>query len=400
MLPIRESIGGVVKGPSQGQPKGPSQGQPHGPSQGQPNGPSQGQPNGPSQGQPNGPSQGQPNGPSQGQPQGEVVEILEDISITSLSETDLGRKRLYSGGSEGSATETGAGVAAAGKTRSAAKRGRAPTLTSARAALRERVERDREDGFEAALQRRAFCKQKEVGLTEEVPIELEDVHRRGTEELMAASEANLNLILGLTGKSVNLKGGYTAKIRRAAGSIREVLESLVARTESDEVRRLRADNSRLSRELDLVREEVRAYRREFEDSRKKAAEPSNKESSADLMHEFPNMVGTLLDGRLAAFQLPAAPPCHPPLAGDSAPLARATRAALAEKGKGSTAPSANEVARGEPGGVARPSPSSEQGKGEGQGEGKGKGGGVDSVWPLDLKGSGPPSSRVTGGAGG
>ncbi|CAH2085022.1 unnamed protein product [Euphydryas editha] len=160
-----------------------------------------------------------------GQTEGEMEE-LEDISITSLSETDLGRKRLYSGGSENSAPETEADLAAKKKSRSAAKRGKAHTLTSARAALRERVERDCEDGLEAALQNRAFCKQKEVGgHMEEVPIEFDDMDGKRAEELIVASKANLNLILGLAVKSVNLRGGYAAKIRKAAESIREVPES-------------------------------------------------------------------------------------------------------------------------------------------------------------------------------
>ncbi|CAH2100540.1 unnamed protein product [Euphydryas editha] len=216
---------------------------------------------------------------------------------------------------------------------------------------------------------RAFCKQKEVGdPTEEVPIVLDDVDRRGAEELMVASEANINLILGLTGKSVSLRGGYAAKIRRAAGSIREVLESLVARTESDEVRRLRADNSRLSRELELVRQEVRSYRRVFEDSRKKAAESSNTKENADFMRDLAHMVGNIVDGHLSKIQRSAAPPCRPPLAGDSALLARATRAALEEKGKGSAAPSTEVVAQ-----TGREEyPALPQASRKGKGKGKGK----------------------------
>ncbi|CAH2106571.1 unnamed protein product [Euphydryas editha] len=71
------------------------------------------------------------------------MEILEDISLTSLSETYLERKRFYSVGSEDSATETEAGVAAKSKSRLAAKRGKAHTLTSARVDLRECVVRGR-----------------------------------------------------------------------------------------------------------------------------------------------------------------------------------------------------------------------------------------------------------------
>ncbi|CAH2101304.1 unnamed protein product [Euphydryas editha] len=102
-----------------------------------------------------------------------------------------------------------------------------------------------------------------------------------------------------------------------------VLESLVPRTESEEVRRLKADNLRLARELKLVRVEVRAYKREFEDSRKKVAESSNSMGNSDLMQEIAHMVSNFVDGCLAALQLPAAL-----LAGDSRPLARATRAAI------------------------------------------------------------------------
>ncbi|CAH2090471.1 unnamed protein product [Euphydryas editha] len=167
-----------------------------------------------------------------GQLQGEI-EVLEDIEITSLSKAELARKRLYS---ENSGTETETGEAARDKSRPAVKRSKAPTLTSARAALRERVKRDREDGFEAVLQKRVFSKQKEVGVTWTRPIELDDLKKRGPEELMVAAKANLNVILGLTGKWNNLRGAYYAvKIRRAAGSIWEMLESLVVRTETEEV---------------------------------------------------------------------------------------------------------------------------------------------------------------------
>ncbi|CAH2107665.1 unnamed protein product [Euphydryas editha] len=222
---------------------------------------------------------------------------------------DLGRKHLYSGGLEGSVTETGAGVARAGKSRLAVKRGRAPTLISARVALRERMKRDREDGLEVAFQMRDFCKQKEVGgLTEEAPIELEDVDRREAEELMVASEAKLNLILGLAGKSMNLKGRYAAKIRStiASGLLGKCWSPWWPALSPTRFRRLRADNSRLSRDLDLVREEVRAYRREFENSHKKSLESSNTKGSVELMHEIAHMVGNIVDGCLAALHLPAA----------------------------------------------------------------------------------------------
>ncbi|XP_045449089.1 zinc finger CCHC domain-containing protein 3-like [Melitaea cinxia] len=123
-------------------------------------------------------------------------------------------------------------------------------------------------------------------------------------------------------------------------------------------------------------EEVRAYRREFEESRKKGAESTNVKESADLMQDVAVMVGKIVDGRLAALQLPAAPPCRPPLAGDSRPLRK--RGCASRFGE-----------------ATRPPPSIDQRKGEGhkerQGEGKGKGKG--KAKEVEWTAFGPSTSK-------
>ncbi|XP_045448244.1 uncharacterized protein LOC123656621 [Melitaea cinxia] len=280
------------------------------------------------------------------------------------------------------------GASVGARSRPAAKRGKAPTLTGARAALRERVEKDRENEFEASLLKRVYRKEKVVGgHMEETPIELDDIENRGAEELRVASEANLNLILGLTGKSVNLKGGYAAKIRRAAGAIRDMLESLVGRNVTDEVRRLKADICRLTRELELSREEVRAYRREFEDSRKKVAESTSAKEPADLMQDIAVMVGNIVDDRMAALQLPAAPPCGTPMARDSRPLARATRATSANKNRMTAASSASVGAQLDSEEPPTLPLASSKGKGKGKDKGKGK------VKEVEWTAFGPSTSK-------
>ncbi|CAH2104416.1 unnamed protein product [Euphydryas editha] len=91
------------------------------------------------------------------------MEVLDDISITSLSEAELGRKYLYSEGSECSATKTVTGAAAGGRSQTAAKSGKAHTLTGARVARREQVERGREEEFEAFHYKRAYMKEMAMG---------------------------------------------------------------------------------------------------------------------------------------------------------------------------------------------------------------------------------------------
>ncbi|CAH2094176.1 unnamed protein product [Euphydryas editha] len=103
------------------------------------------------------------------------------------------------------------------------------------------------------------------------------------------------------------------------------------------------------------------------------------------------MVSNIVEGRLAALQPLAGPPCRPPLAGDNRPLARATRAAIAEKDRVTAAPSASVVALVDPG--SSPHFSKHRSKERGR---KGEGGGVERVRSHHLKGSGPSRERGIG----
>ncbi|CAH2089506.1 unnamed protein product [Euphydryas editha] len=97
------------------------------------------------------------------------------------------------------------------------------------------------------------------------------------------------------------------------------------------------------------------------------------------------MVSNIVDGRLVALQLLTAPPCRPPLAGDSASLAQATRGALAERGKGVAASSASEVAQV----GLEEFPALTHASNEGKRKGKGKGKWKNMEWTR----SAPPPQR-------
>ncbi|XP_053608938.2 uncharacterized protein LOC135309826 [Plodia interpunctella] len=367
---LRDASGRFLK-------KGPSQGHPNGPSQGHPNGPSQGQSNGPSQGQLKGRS-GKRGGKSlvggekssggkdgsdkersrsehegsrggsegEGTVQGRLWNPLGSVgSITSLSESVLGTKRLYSEVASGSGSGSDTEVEwTRPETLSKAKRGKArgaSNTTGARAETRRSREEDVEASFSATLGTRAFRRGEHPSGDEGsdvAPIEVRDFSALGAEGLMATAVERLGIITSLVRKTTSLKGGYSAKILRASTDIRDIMDTLVSRSESDEVRRLRADNGRLQREVANMRAEVAALRSGFEEARREAnqaARAAEQRSGApaekELMERLEASIAKMIDGRLAElkFCLPRMT-TRPPLAGDSSEVARATRAAIAE----------------------------------------------------------------------
>ncbi|XP_041974093.1 uncharacterized protein LOC121729598 [Aricia agestis] len=256
-----------------------------------------------------------------------IEEILGTESIPSMSESEIvASKRLFSELSGSDTEEIGAGsdktvkpqVAKRGKNRGSSSR-----VSAARQELRDRTKEAKEADFLASLERRSY--RKEVGDVAEPtppgPLDI-DVEAMGPEDLLRAAESNLQEIVGIANKSSNLKGGYANKIRRATSTVRLVLDALGARTEAEETRRLKADNSRLQRELANLREEVRAYKREFEESRTEAAKenrsPMSSEQLGVLERNVARLVSNLVDKRLAALEerLPPLAPVRPPLAAD------------------------------------------------------------------------------------
>ncbi|XP_041987880.1 uncharacterized protein LOC121739459 [Aricia agestis] len=264
-------------------------------------------------------------------------EILGTESIPSMSESELvASKRLFSELSGSEMEETG--DERVSKTQTAKRgriRGAANRASTARQELRERTEVAREADFIASLDSRSF--RKEVVLessTPPGPLDI-DVDTMGPDDLMRAAESNLQEILGIASKSSNLKGGYANKIKRATLAVRMVIDALGARTEAEETRRLKADNNRLQRELANLREEVRAYKRDFEKSRSEAAKerssPMSSEQLGILEKSIARLVGNLVDGRLAALEdrLLPRPVLRPPLAADKKKVACEKRAAEA-----------------------------------------------------------------------
>ncbi|XP_041973291.1 rootletin-like [Aricia agestis] len=266
-----------------------------------------------------------------------LEEILGTESIPSMSESELvATKRLFSELSGSDTEGAGAGsdktvkpqVAKRGKSRGSTSR-----LSAARQELRERTKEAKEADFLGSLDGRSFRKEVTELAESPPPGPLDiDVEAMGPEDLLQAAEKNLQEIVGIANKSSNLKGGYANKIRRATSAVRLVLDALGARTEAEETRRLKADNNRLQRELANLREEVRAYKREFEESRTEAAKekrsPMSSEQLGVLERNVARLVGNLVDKRLAALEerLPPLAPIRPPLAADR------KRAAAQEKG--------------------------------------------------------------------
>ncbi|XP_041988957.1 eukaryotic translation initiation factor 3 subunit A-like [Aricia agestis] len=272
-------------------------------------------------------------------------EILgDDWTMTSvpvsMSESEpVTRKRLYSerSGSDTEGTDVASGRA---KKLPTARRGRgrgtASLLTAARQALTEKEAQKAED-FVSSLERQSFRKSpvKEVTCERPGPLDL-DVDQMAADDLMTTAVGRLDDILYIASRSTNLKGGYASQIRRATGVIRSVLETLAMRTEVEETRRLRADNNRLQREVANLKEEVRAYRRDFEEAKKAVAAQRHsmlsEEQLSTLEGSIARMVGNMIDGRLAAIKdrLPPPPIVRPPLAADRKNAAReASGASLA-----------------------------------------------------------------------
>jgi hypothetical protein len=83
------------------------------------------------------------------------------------------------------------------------------------------------------------------------------------DELEAKAEFGARKIEQVLLKSKNLKGTCVKEVREAALSVMKVVRALVARGDSDELRRLSADNKRLRGQMSALTEEVAALRRAF-----------------------------------------------------------------------------------------------------------------------------------------
>ncbi|XP_041973923.1 microtubule-associated protein futsch-like [Aricia agestis] len=341
-----------------------------------------------------------------------VEELLGVESIPSMSESEMvATKRLFSEIS-GSDTEDVGTANSLSKVQTAKRgktRGSLSRLSAARQELRERTEEARAADFVSALEKKTRKESKTGNPTPPGPLDI-DVETMGPEDLLGAAESNLEEILSIAARSSNLKGGYAHKIRRATSAVRCIIDALASRTVVEETRRLTADNGRLRRELANLREEVRAYKRDFEESRasvaKERSSPMSNEQLGILEKSIAKLVGNLVDGRLAGLEARLPPPAvvRPPLAADKKREALEKRA-TADKSPVPEAAAARDLppvlttpavcrrreefpalpVRPE----VRPAPTPAQTK-KSKSKGKGKGKGADQPEPVNP---GPSTSR-------
>nr|XP_026499747.1 neurofilament medium polypeptide-like [Vanessa tameamea] len=231
-------------------------------------------------------------------------------------------------------------------------------LSRARTALKAKEDEERELAFERTLRSRAFKKTPVVvpELEEAASSAKMDPALQSNEELRAEAGRNAREIREVALKSSNLKGGYIKRLKDAAASLEGVVEALASRTEADEARNLRADNGRLRREIDSLKAELKAHRREYAEMRTTVAAANEATSSnfsrdAAAMEEMKEFIaasiGVAIKAQLADIEerLPPARPQRPPLADDklqkvAPPLASAARQSAKTKKASKTAPPA------------------------------------------------------------
>lgn len=145
------------------------------------------------------------------------------------------------------------------------------------------------------------------------------------ETLVASALLNVAKIQDQIRRSGHVKGTVWGAINDASKGVIEAVEALRTITPGEEHRRLRADNSRLARELDIVRAEFKAFKKAFEDSRAlagKAAGPAVadlKEVFEELQRDLQLSLGGMINARLGELEarLPPEPVLRPPLAADT-----------------------------------------------------------------------------------
>ncbi|XP_050342336.1 cytochrome P450 4C1-like [Nymphalis io] len=196
-----------------------------------------------------------------------IHEFIDDLS----SDAFAGRKRPRVGlgiFDSGSDTETEGRVTA--KCNSARRgkptsKGRGTALTRAKAERKIKAAEAREEAFKRSLRSQALRKNApEVVLDSDesssLDVRTEDPIKLGAEELRAEASRNASLILEVAQKSGNLKSGFINKLKDSAASLQSMVDALASRTEAEETLRLRADNSRLRKEIDDLKTELKAHR--------------------------------------------------------------------------------------------------------------------------------------------
>lgn len=143
--------------------------------------------------------------------------------------------------------------------------------------------------------------------------------------LVTAALRNVAVIQDQVKKSGHIKGTTWRAINDATKGVIEAVEGLRTITPGEEHRRLRADNDRLAKELDIVRAELRAFKKAFEESRAAPAKAPEAQSTADLKEVLDELrrdlrvsLGGMINARLGDLEarLPPEPVLRHPLAAD------------------------------------------------------------------------------------
>ncbi|XP_045542778.1 uncharacterized protein LOC123723616 [Papilio machaon] len=165
----------------------------------------------------------------------------------------------------------------------------------------------------------------------------------GTGERCAAQlheqvQEDLEIIMKVATKSSNLKGTFVRALKDAAASIKEAVEVLGARTQTEETQQLQADNARLRAEMDALRKELAAIKEDLRtrgsaghsdpDVTMEAAPasrppqtqtPSETLSVEEICRAVMVQVGGMMNARLASLEDRLLPEknLRPPLAADT-----------------------------------------------------------------------------------
>ncbi|XP_046972451.1 uncharacterized protein LOC124539197 [Vanessa cardui] len=260
------------------------------------------------------------------------MEVDTELSSDAL----IRRKRLYEGltiFNSDSDTETETRIAAKSKPalRGKTTKSRGSGLARAKAELKAKASEAGEEAFERSLRSRAFRKEPPHTVLDSEESSFSDVQTKdptkmGAEELRAQAGRSAALILEVAQKSSNLKGGFGKKLRESAAALQAIVDALASRTEAEETRKLRADNGRLRKEVDSLKADVKAHRRDFAEIRSKVAVVNEASTSStqdarmvdSIKASIISTIGVMLNARFAELEerLPPAKIQRPPLAAD------------------------------------------------------------------------------------
>ena len=220
-----------------------------------------------------------------------------------------------------------------------ARRGRPPKTRGsgsarARKEQRQRVEKAREEEYDFERNLSDWAQQHRSAQTSDVDSVLEEDRRKDTsvcsaEELRTYAGKRAASILEVATKSGHLKGTYVRKLKEAAAAFTEIIEALVSRTESDELRLVREENRRLTVEVSTLRSELQDHSKDVQNLRLALADAQkstppvqastvnvDKDALEALKRSIVKSVGTMIDARFAGIEDRLLPvrPLRPPLA--------------------------------------------------------------------------------------